>query len=95
MGLTLHLGNRLGMTTEEYKGDGGSSKGTMTDNEFRVSLFADYGIGAVTFGIGLFLGVESKALDYEEKISGGTTTTVKANSDVTTFGIPIMFKVQF
>jgi hypothetical protein len=94
VGLTLHLGNQLGMKTDNASGSGYTSKSTATENEFRVSLFADHGIGAVTVGAGIDFGIRSKA--YESEISGGgSTTTVKANSDVTYFSIPILFRVAF
>jgi hypothetical protein len=106
LGLTLHLGNRLSVlssaadTSVTVAGITATTKGTSqsTDNEFRVSLFADYGIGAVNVGIGLFLGLHSKALESESTTAAlgfSNTTKVSANSDVVTFGIPIMFKVQF
>jgi hypothetical protein len=106
LNLILHLGNQLAVLSsatdisETFMGIATTTKGTekSTENEFRVSLFADYGIGAVNVGIGLFLGLQSKA--YESEMTGsamGTSQTTKhtANSDVVTFGIPIMFKVQF
>jgi hypothetical protein len=112
LGLTLHLGNRLAVLSDAVDTTidtnvGGTgiiipiiTKGTTksTDNEFRVSLFADYGIGAVNVGIGLFLGLQSKAYESElttTAVGVSSTTKHTASSDVVTFGIPIMFKVQF
>jgi hypothetical protein len=100
LGLTLHLGNQLGMTTsvddQPAIGTTAASKTTrtITDNEFRVSLFADYGIGAANIGIGLFLSINSSAVDFE-RTGSSSTTTFKGSTDVTTFGIPVMFKVAF
>jgi len=94
LGLTVHLGNQLSVRSGEYKYTGGSDKGTLTDNEFRVSVFADYGIGAVNVGLGLDFGVKSHLVDTEST-SGGSTTTTKSNADVTYFGIPILFRVAF
>jgi hypothetical protein len=93
VGLTLQLGNRLGVTSSEDTTSGASSKVKRTENEFRVSLAAEHGDGPVTFGAGLFLSVRSKALESETNY--GTAVTTKASSDVTTFGIPIYFKVAF
>jgi hypothetical protein len=97
LGLNLHLGDRLGVTKTVNDQPAPASRkttNTSTDNEFRVSLFADYGIGAVNVGIGLFLSLQSSMIDIED-VNGSTTTTLKGSTDVTTFGIPVMFKVQF
>jgi hypothetical protein len=91
VGLTLHLGNRFGMNTEVNDPSGGTkTTRTATENKFRVSLNANYGIGAVTVGLGLFLGVESSGNKIET-----TGYTKESNTDVMTFGIPIMFNVAF
>jgi hypothetical protein len=100
--LTLHLGNRLSVLSasseSEIVGITTTTKNKRTDNEFRVAASAEYGIGAVTLGTGLFFSVNSKAINNETSASGlgtSTTTTVKANSDVVSFGIPIVIKVAF
>jgi hypothetical protein len=89
--LTLHLGNRLGVTTN-VTDPTGSSKTTTTNtsNEFRVSLNANYGVGAATLGTGLFFSIASTGYKLDEK-----DHTFDGTKNVTTFGIPIMFKVAF
>jgi hypothetical protein len=93
VGLTLHLGNQLGTTTRNGSGGGVTTKSTRTFNEFRVSLFADHGVGAVTVGAGIDFGVKSRSYETEDSTAGATT--YKASSDVTYFGIPILFRVAF
>jgi hypothetical protein len=90
MGLTLHLGNQLGVTTDESTASGASGKYTATDNEFRVALTADYGIGTVSVGTGMFFSVKSKVVNAE---SSGYT--YDGNTDIVSFGMPILFKVAF
>jgi hypothetical protein len=101
LNLTFHLGNRIGVLTTEgsYK-DGGVSgdyKTKTTTSEFRAAVSAEYGIGAVTVGTGLFLSVKGLAQEREENETSvfTNTETYKGNSAVTSFGIPILFKVAF
>jgi hypothetical protein len=102
VGLTLHLGNELAVTSDEIvtvplTGITTTNTTKRTNNEFHAALTATYGIGAVTVGAGLFLGITSKAVENESVTTGTVsgTTTYKGNSDVVSFGIPIMFKVAF
>jgi hypothetical protein len=92
VGLTLHLGNRLAMTTDvnDPPSPGTKSTRTNTSNEFRASLNASYGIGAVTFGAGLFFSLNSTGYKLDEK-----DHTFEGTKNVTTFGIPILFQVSF
>jgi len=98
LGLTVHLGNRLGVITNESSATVGGTtvtrKQTDTSNEFRVSVSAEYGIGGATIGTGLFFCVQSTLIDLEES-GGGSTHTFKANSDTVKFGMPLLIKVAF
>jgi len=91
VGLTLHLGNRIGVNTDVSEPSGGD-KATMTttENKFRVSLNANYGVGSVSVGIGLFLGIESSTTDIVAK-----DYTFNGTKNQFTFGIPILFNVAF
>jgi hypothetical protein len=92
--LTLHLGDRLGVMSSENKSTAGVTVNKKrTDNEFRVSATAQYGIGAFSVGTGLFFSVNSVANLDETTGTGATKTT--SNVDTVSFGIPIMFKVSF
>ena len=93
LSLVVQLGDRLGVMSSENTTSGNTSKVKATENEFRFTVGASYGVGAVTIGAGLFFSIESKAFEREE--NSGTAVTTKASSDVTTFGIPVYFKVAF
>jgi hypothetical protein len=99
VGLTVHLADRLGVMTEDFVdpwNNNNTSNRVGTSNEFRVSVFADYGIGAVTVGAGLYLGLESDLYVGKWVTNNGTSTTsTSIKSDVVKFGIPILFKVAF
>jgi len=93
--LALNVGTLLGVNTDTYSKDGNSGKTTTTDNSLRVTLSADYAVGAVSFGVGLVLQIDSKAVDYTFTPSGGSASTFKGNYDIVKFGIPIIASVAF
>jgi len=77
---------------------------TETNNEFRATVGAKYGVGNVNLGIALFLQISSTLVDDVTTVTttdsaGGTPivkkTTFKSNEDVVKFGIPITFQVSF
>jgi len=82
----------------EYTGGYSSTyKTTTTTNHLLTTLFASYGVGNVSFGLGLELGVDTTA--YEGKIEQKGTgwsyeKTTKGNLNTTVFQIPIVFKVS-
>jgi hypothetical protein len=90
LSLTAHLGNRLAVLSEEDSTSSTTIKSTTTDNELRVAVNAEYGIGTVTVGTGVFFSVLSKTVKYE-----AGSSTYDGNTNVVSFGIPILFKVAF
>jgi hypothetical protein len=97
VGITVHLADRLGVFTEDYIDpwvNANTGNAVTTKNEFRVSVFADYGIGAVSVGAGLFFGLES-SLDVGKVVINNNASSYSLKSDVVKFGIPIFFKVAF
>jgi len=89
--LIVHLGNQLGVFSSETKEGDTKTTSQRTKNVFRVSASAEYGIGAVTVGTGLFFSVKTNALEGEQSGSG----SFKADTNVVSFGIPVLFKVAF
>jgi hypothetical protein len=103
VGLTLSLGDNLGVQTDTFTNPDVNlpiqkSVGVTVDNELRVSLFASHGVGAVEVGAGLFFGLQSRMVTFDQTYNpnvGGGSDKLTYNSDVVTFGIPLMFKVAF
>jgi len=120
VGLEVTLGNNLGVLTEKIdktvpdvsvvapnsSTDKTDSTSTKTNNEFRATVGATYGVGNVKLGIALFLSWVNDTTVSEGTYTNiyttpaGTTTTVfkrtfKDSKDTVKFGIPIYFKVSF
>jgi hypothetical protein len=101
VGLTLSLGDNLGVQTDTFVNpdvDGYVAKSVLVgvSNELRVSLFASHGVGAVEVGAGLFFGLNSTMATFDQTYQAGVgSAKATYNSDVVTFGIPLMFKVSF
>jgi hypothetical protein len=91
VGIRVIIANRLGIQTDKNAASGVDSTITTTHNELHISASAEYGIGAVTVGAGLFFQIDSKV--YNAESAGGYK--FKGNTDVVSFGIPILFKVAF
>jgi hypothetical protein len=100
--IVLNIQDMLGVTTTEDIFDDKDHPNKITvkskasTNEFRVSLKTEYGVGSATLGIGLFLSVASTDVE----VSGTEANTndsfkLVANSTITKFGIPLLFKVAF
>jgi len=75
------------------------SKHTETTNELRGAISASYGVGNVSFGLGLVLQMNSTSKNYEDNStnSGGhdsSNETKTSNLNIIKFGIPIFFKVS-
>jgi len=106
VGLTVALADKLGVQTYTYVRPDYVPMGTAgfqnkqvdvtLRNDFRVSVFAERGVGAVSIGAGLYFGVKSY-LNNGEYTATDTSGTIKAvsSSDTVIFGVPIMFKVAF
>ena len=84
--LTLQLANVLGIDKKKKPDD---SIRTITTDEFRIALTAEYSLGSVTFGTGLSFGVLGRT-DKQEAVN---TITKKAN--IFQCGIPLVFQVAF
>jgi len=101
VGITVSLGDLLGIATRTFVNpdvDLNPAKDvtTVVDNELRVSVFADHGVGAVTVGAGLFFGLKSDLTTWERTYKAGEGSAKWTyNKDVVTFGIPLLFKVAF
>jgi len=95
--VTLALQDKLGLLTKESKDKVGSSTIEKTDkttmNSFITSLHADYGVGNVSFGLGLTLKVDTTSIETTTKGSTGTDK-VTGTLNVTTFHVPLVFKVS-
>jgi hypothetical protein len=94
VGLTLQLGNRLGVSTDETSLSGSSSKDITTNNTFRATLGADYGVGAISLGVGLIFQLDSTKVE-NTNTTGSTTTSFTGETNVVKFGIPLVIKVAF
>jgi len=78
---TFALGNLLRVYSYEYKRTLGyygvntttESTTKRTDDELRISLHAEYGVGNVTFGIGLNFGLVNVVTETETKTSGASS----------------------
>jgi hypothetical protein len=112
VGLQVALGNQLGVVTDKQDTTVPvattttvtDSKDTNTRNEFRAVVSAKYGVGNVTLGIGLALGVVTTNKEFEKTVTtkntaAGTETKVKntqsKTDNVVKFGIPVTFNVSF
>jgi hypothetical protein len=103
--LEVSLGDSLGVLTTKSNTTAGVGAAAVTtkttdittENEFRATVGAKYGIGNVTLGAALYLSVTTTSGDFTSETSGFTTgtTTVKGNDTIVKFGIPITFKVSF
>jgi hypothetical protein len=96
--LTVALADKLAATTNTYVNPKDEnfqkSVGALVDNELRFGLFAEHGVGGVSVGAGLFFGWQSTLITYVGTYKDGTDL-LNGNRDIVTFGIPLMFKVQF
>jgi len=108
--LSLNVGilNLLSVRTDEYEETtsstvAGSTSTTIynkyvtTNDELRAAISAQYGVGNVTFGLGLVFQLDVTAVDREDKVSRGSFSheeTLKASLSELKFGIPIFFKVS-
>jgi len=97
----LDLQDVLGVYTTASKSVAGSVTTTQdvttTTNVLETSLYAKYGVGNVSFGLGLTLGINSISKEDTTKTSGGgsdTTTKKTGNLDVVRFHVPLVFKVS-
>jgi hypothetical protein len=93
--LIFHIGNRLGVKTTVVDVAATSTKTTTkdTDNTFQAVLSAEYGMGGITFGAGLFFRLDSTV--HNEEVTGSAPTTFNGQRDVASFGIPVLLKVAF
>jgi len=91
----LSLQDILGVDSGEYKTKSNDQKVTYnnTGNAFITSLHADYNVGNVSFGLGLTLKVESGSTE-KETTRPNYTKKETGSSAITTFHVPIFFKVS-
>jgi len=101
LGVTLSFFNQLGVYTVEDEDKTNSnavktSKVTTTADDFRTALVASYGVGNVSFGLGIQLWIDSNSSEGETKVTGdyGYTTTSKSTFSTVQFAVPIFFKVS-
>jgi len=70
-----------------------------TSNEFRFVVGASYGVGNVTLGAALWLGLDTTVVDNVEKnttAAGSVSkTTTAGTANVVRFGVPVYFQVSF
>jgi hypothetical protein len=102
LSVSLTFFNQLGVYTlegEDKATDGKTetSSLTTTTDDFRAALIASYGVGNVSFGLGLQLWIDNTSSEgkYETKVSGGSgSTTTKNSASTVQFAVPIFFKVS-
>jgi len=102
LSVSLSFLNLLGVYTVESEDKATddqtiTDKSTITVDDFRTALIASYGVGNVSFGLGIQLWVDSASLEssHELKVKGGGgTETVKSSASVVKFAVPIFFKVS-
>jgi len=103
VGLEVALGNLLSVTntTQKYTNAASTSydiSNKTTEEEFRVTVGANYGVGNVSLGVALFLQLNSSLSNIVNKTSssGSSSTVSKVGTDnLVSFGIPIYFQVSF
>jgi hypothetical protein len=104
VGLEVSLGNLLTVdsSTTKYTTTGGGTTYDYSDNTttnvLRATVGATYGVGNVTLGAALWLGLDSTVVKNVHKTTtaaGTTTTTTDKTDNVVTFGIPVYFQVSF
>jgi len=74
-----------------------TTKDTTTNNDFRTALVASYGVGNVSFGLGVQLFIDNTSVESEYKVTasgGGGTVTGTSSLNVVKFAVPIFFKVS-
>jgi hypothetical protein len=74
-----------------------TTKDTTTNNDFRTVLLASYGVGNVSFGLGVQLFIDNTSVESEYKVTasgGGGTATGTSSLSVVQFAVPIFFKVS-
>jgi len=91
----LHLQDVLTVysTSEEVVVANVKATDKTTTNVLTTSLYAKYGVGNVSFALGLTLGIDSTSEETTTKNSTGTGKTTK-NLDITRFHVPVVFKVS-
>jgi hypothetical protein len=108
LSLSVGLLNSLGVRTDEYEETNSTDqpgniartnykKTVTTTDELRAAINAQYGVGNVTFGLGLVLQLNVNALDSETKDTVGGDygqITFKGSLSEFKFGVPIFFKVS-
>jgi len=101
LSVTLAIFDQLGIYTTEqdisYTGGSSNYKDTTTSNDLRTAIFAQYGVGNVTFGLGIQLFVKTdsfESVDTSKWDGGSSEETFKGSLNVVRFGIPIFFKVS-
>jgi len=88
--LSLGLAFRNVLTVFTEENEDAKSKDQTTGNEFVGAIHADYHVGAVSFGLGLQLGLEGAAINNKSE-----HRTVKGNQTTAIFAVPVFFKVAF
>jgi hypothetical protein len=88
--VAFQMADQAGVATRKYKDAANKDEtNTITTNVFRAVVSAEYKVGFAAVGCGLSLGVTS----YTDKTEAAKTDTEKEN--ITTFGIPMYFRVSF
>jgi len=87
LNVTLAVGNLLSVYTTDYTGTPASTISLTTD-ELRASVHAEYSAGTVTVGLGLNFGLLSDSIDSKKG-----SDTVKGSANVVKFSVPLFFKV--
>jgi hypothetical protein len=109
VGLEVSLGNLLTVNKATEKRDNYAAgvvtnsidhSYNTTENQFRFTVGATYGVGNVTLGAALWLGLDSTVVDNVEKTTTAGSGSVKKVTTAGTknevkFGIPISFQVSF
>jgi hypothetical protein len=95
LSVSLTFFNKMTTFAEESenKAASSSSKSTETNNDFRAALLASYGVGNVSFGLGVQFFDDNQSKEIESKYSGGSSTG-KGSLDIVKFAVPIFFKVS-
>jgi hypothetical protein len=102
VGLEVSLGNLLTVDSSKYNytttgGTTYDNTDNTTTNVLRATVGATYGVGNVTLGAALWLGLDSKVVKNVHKTTTSTTSTetFDKTDNVVTFGIPVYFQVSF
>jgi len=102
LSVTFALMNLLGVYSSDSKREGTgystTAKSTITKDELRSSIHAEYTVGNVTVGLGLNLGLITDSYESQrDAANSGTSSTETTKITFTTvkFGVPLFFKVAF